>query len=116
MLCAGISGAPSGLSAISGGIFFIHALRRMWMPRGGFGKLAEALAEMFQERGGTLLTGCEAARNVVHDGPVSGIESARGRPFFPDPVVSPWDARRTFLPMLDPPAVPARPPAHLPPH
>ena len=68
MLCAGIGAAPGRLSAVIAGIFFIHALRTMWMPRGGFGKLAEALAEMFQEQGGTLLTGCEAARILMNDG------------------------------------------------
>jgi prolycopene isomerase len=79
----------------------------MWMPRGGFGKLAEALAEMFQEHGGTLVTGCEAARILVSAGQVSGIESSAGRHFYADTVVSACDARRTFLHMLEPQDVPA---------
>ena len=49
---------------------------------------------MFQERGGTLLTGCEAARILVNDGHVSGIESADGRRFYADTIVSACDARR----------------------
>jgi prolycopene isomerase len=107
MLCAGIGAAPGQLSAVIAGIFFIHALRTMWMPRGGFGKLAEALAEMFQEHGGTLVTGCEAARILVSAGQVSGIESSAGRHFYADTVVSACDARRTFLHMLEPQDVPA---------
>jgi prolycopene isomerase len=107
MLCAGIGAAPGRLSAIIAGVFFIHALRTMWMPRGGFGKLAEALAEMFQEKGGTLLTGCEAARILVSNGHVSGIESSDGRRFYADTIVSACDARRTFLDMLEPQVVPA---------
>src|SRR5947207_1467352 len=71
MLSAGLGAAPGRLSAVIAGIFFMHALRTMWMPRGGFGKLAEALADMFQEYGGTLRTDCEAARIVVHDGRVA---------------------------------------------
>lgn len=106
MLCAGIGAAPSRLSAVIAGIFFIHALRTMWMPRGGFSKLAEALAEMFQERGGTLLTGCEVARILTDDVGVTGIESSTGRRFYADFVVSACDARRTFLDMVDPRHVP----------
>src|SRR5260370_3368776 len=114
MLCAGIGAAPSGLSAIIAGVFFIHALRTMWMPRGGFGKLAEALAEMFQERGGTLLTGCEAPRILVNAGHVTAIESVDARRFYADTVVSPCDARRTFLQMLEPQGLPADLRAQLP--
>jgi phytoene dehydrogenase-like protein len=114
MLCAGIGAAPGRLSAVIAGIFFIHALRTMWMPRGGFGKLGEALADMFQEQGGTLRTDCEAARILINDGQVAGIESADGRRFYADTVVSACDARRTFLHMLDPQVVPADLRAQLP--
>ena len=53
MLCVGIATPPAELSAVIAGVFFVHALRTMWMPRGGFGKVAETLAEVFQEHGGT---------------------------------------------------------------
>ena len=45
MLCVGIAAAPAELSAVIAGVFFVHALRTMWMPKGGFGKLAEALGD-----------------------------------------------------------------------
>ncbi len=106
MLCVGIGASPSRLSAIIAGVFFIHALRTMWMPRGGFGKVGEALADMFQEQGGTLLTGSEAVRILVEDGRAAGIETLDGRRFRARAVVSACDARRTFLQMLEPQHVP----------
>lgn len=102
MLSAGIGIGPGELSAIIAGVFFIHALRTMWMPRGGFTRLAETLAEMFQEHGGTLATGAEVRRILVEDGQVAGIETADGRRYAADYVVSACDARRTFGQMLDP--------------
>jgi phytoene dehydrogenase-like protein len=107
MLAVGIAAAPAELSAVIAGVFFVHALRTMWMPRGGFGKLAEALTEMFQESGGTLATGAEVERIIVEDGRAAGIETRDGRRFTADAVVSACDARRTFLQMLDPQHVPA---------
>jgi prolycopene isomerase len=55
-----------------------------------------------------LLADCEAAHIIVNDGHVAGIESADGRRFYADTVVSACDARRTFLQMLDPHLVPAQ--------
>ena len=68
MLCVGIAAAPAELSAVIAGVFFVHALRTMWMPRGGFGKIAEALAEMFEEAGGTIELDAEVNRVLVEDG------------------------------------------------
>ncbi|HUZ02037.1 MAG TPA: NAD(P)/FAD-dependent oxidoreductase [Thermomicrobiaceae bacterium] len=107
MLSAGIGIGPGRLSAPLAGVFFIHALRTMWMPKGGFGKLGETLAEMFQEQGGTLATGAEVVRINTSDGRVSGVELADGRHVRAEFVVSAADARRTFLDMLDPSLVPA---------
>ncbi|HET9017164.1 MAG TPA: NAD(P)/FAD-dependent oxidoreductase, partial [Thermomicrobiaceae bacterium] len=107
MLSAGIGIGPSRLSAVIAGVFFIHALRTMWMPKGGFSELAEALAELFQERGGTVVTGAQVARILTSEGRVSGVELADGRRYATDFVVSAADARRTFLDLLDPAVVPA---------
>ncbi|HEY7853051.1 MAG TPA: NAD(P)/FAD-dependent oxidoreductase [Caulobacteraceae bacterium] len=106
MLCAGIGEAPSRLSAVIAGVFFIHALRTMWMPKGGFGQLAKSLGEMFEESGGTLKTGCEVARIVVENGRAAGVETTAGDRYGADFVVSACDARRTFLEFLDPAHVP----------
>ena len=106
MLCVGIAAAPAELSAVIAGVFFVHALRTMWMPKGGFGKIAEALATMFQELGGTIETGAEVTRVVVENGRARGIETADGRRFTADAVVSACDAKRLFLDMLPPDVVP----------
>jgi len=107
MLCAGIGEAPAKLSAVIAGVFFIHALRTMWMPKGGFGQLAKTLGEMFEESGGTIKTGCEIARIVVEEGRVAGVVAADGDFYAADFVVSASDARRTFLEMIEPAHVPA---------
>ena len=107
MLSAGIGIGPSRLSAPIAGVFFIHALRTMWMPKGGFGQLAASLAELFEESGGTIVTGADVSRINLHEGRVTGVETADGRRYTSGFVVSACDARRTFLDMLDPEAVPA---------
>jgi prolycopene isomerase len=107
MLCVGIASAPSELSAVIAGVFFVHSLRTMWMPRGGFGKLGEALAEMFQEEGGTLETDAEVARVLVDGGRATGIETVDGRRFTADAVVCACDAKRLFLEQLPADVVPA---------
>lgn len=107
MLCVGIATAPAELSAVIAGVFFVHSLRTMWMPRGGFGKLAETLAEFFEESGGTLETNAEVSRVVVEDGRAVGVETADGRLFTADAVVCACDAKRLFLEMLPPDVVPA---------
>jgi prolycopene isomerase len=106
MLCVGIAAAPAELSAVIAGVFFVHSLRTMWMPKGGFGKLAEALATMFQEEGGTLETGAEVTRVLVENGRAVGIETRDGRTFTADAVVSACDAKRLFLELLPPEVVP----------
>jgi phytoene desaturase len=106
MLCVGIAAAPAELSAVIAGVFFTHALRTQWMPKGGFGKLAEALATMFQEEGGTLETGAEVNRIIVENGRAAGVETVDGRRFTADAVVAACDAKRLFLEMLPPEIVP----------
>ena len=108
MLCVGIAAAPAELSAVIAGVFFVHALRTMSMPRGGFGKLAEGLAEMFQELGGTLETEAEVTRVLVEGGRAVGIETADGRQFRARAVVCASDAKRLFLEQLPSDVVPRK--------
>jgi phytoene dehydrogenase-like protein len=77
------------------------------MPMGGFGKLGEAMVGMIEEAGGTVVTGAEVTRIHMAEGRVSGVETADGRFFGANAVVSACDARTTFLKMLDPQYVPA---------
>lgn len=106
MLCVGIATAPAELSAVIAGVFFVHSLRTMWMPRGGFGKLAQTLAEIFEENGGTLETNAEVARIVIEGGRAVGVETMDGRRFTADAVVCACDAKRLYLEMLPPEVVP----------
>ena len=107
MLSAGIGEGPAALSAVIAGVFFVHSLRTMWMPRGGFTKLAESLAGLFEESGGRIELGAEVRRITVQDGQARGVETADGRQFLADSVVSAADARQTFLYMVDERHVPA---------
>lgn len=105
-LSAGIGAPPGKLSAVIAGVFFIHALRTQWMPKGGFGALGQALGDMIEAAGGTILTGAEVTRIHMDDDRVSGVETADGRRFAAKSVVSACDARTTFLKMLDSEFVP----------
>lgn len=106
MLCVGIASAPAELSAVIAGVFFVHSLRTMWMPKGGFGKIGEALATMFQEQGGTLELNAEVSRVLIKDGRAAGIETVDGRQFTADAVVCASDAKRLFLEQLPADVVP----------
>ncbi len=101
MLSAGIGIGPGKLSAVVAGIFLVHALRTQWMPKGGFGKLAEALSGLIEEQGGTIQTGAEVTRILLNDvEKVVGVETASGQTIRAKAVVSACDARRTYLEML----------------
>jgi phytoene dehydrogenase-like protein len=107
MLSAGISTGPGELSAVIAGVFFVHALRTMWMPKGGFGALAVAMGEMLTERGGVIALNSEVNRIVVEGDRVAGVETVDGRRYHAPAVVSNADARRTLLSMVEPQYVPA---------
>ena len=106
-LSAGIGAAPGQLSAVIAGVFFIHALRTQWMPRGGFSTLAAALADSVREHGGTIVTGAEVTRVLTTNGHASGVETRDGQRYSADAVVSNADARTTLLTMVAPEYIPA---------
>ncbi|WP_313556386.1 phytoene desaturase family protein [Miniimonas arenae] len=102
MLCVGIASAPSELSAVIAGVFFTHALRTQWMPRGGFSVLRDALLSTIAEAGGAVVRDAEVTRVLTTDGRATGVRTADGRTFTADAVVSAGDARRTFTELLPP--------------
>lgn len=108
MLSAGIGTGPRTLSAVIAGVFFIHALRTMWLPLGGFNRLALRTAELCERYGGEVRTGCEVTRLLVEDGRVTGVETGEGDLIRAKVVISASDARRTLLEMLEPGMVPQR--------
>jgi phytoene dehydrogenase-like protein len=55
---------------------------RSWaIPRGGSGRLADALVEAIEDRGGTILCGHRVARLLIEDGRCVGVETADGERF-----------------------------------
>lgn len=107
MFSAGIGAGPETVSAVIAGVFFVHALRTMWLPVGGFGGLAEKTAALFESYGGTLHTGAEVSRVLVENGRAVGVETAAGQRVRARAVISACDARRTLLEMIDPALLPA---------
>lgn len=108
MLSAGIGTGPRSLSAVIAGVFFLHALRTMWLPLGGFNRLALRTAELCARYGGEVRTGCEVTRLLVEDGSVTGVETGERDLIRAKAVVSACDARRTLLEMLEPGLLPQR--------
>ena len=48
------------------------------VPRGGAGRLAQAMASRFEVAGGTIRTSCRVTRVVVEDGRARGVHTAEG--------------------------------------
>jgi beta-carotene ketolase (CrtO type) len=72
-------------------------------PRGGSGKLPEALAAAVEAHGGSVRTGAEVSRIVVENGRALGVELSGGESIRAAMgVVSSIDARRVFLDLVDP--------------
>ncbi len=108
MLCVGIGTAPSELSSVIASVFLVHALRTMWLPKGGFGRLAEVLREMFVEAGGTVVTAAEMDRILVSGGRARGVRTVDGREFSAEAVICASDARRLYTEQLPPDVVPRK--------
>lgn len=91
-----VGGNPYTTSAI---YTLIHALERewgVWFPRGGTGALVRAMAELFQEIGGTLLlnTACDAI--LTEADRVVGLRLGDGRVLPFDAVASNADVVHTY--------------------
>jgi prolycopene isomerase len=108
MMSAGIGIGPESISAVIAGVFYVHAMRTMWLPRGGFTRLAEKTAELFEAAGGEIHTGDGVSRIVVEDDRAAGVETESGRRINARAVISCCDARKTLLEMIDPMRIPAR--------
>ena len=108
MMSAGIGIGPESISAVIAGVFYVHAMRTMWLPRGGFTRLAEKTAELFEAAGGEIHTGDGVGRVIVEGDRTVGVETESGRRINARAVISCCDARRTLLRMIDPARLPAR--------
>jgi phytoene dehydrogenase-like protein len=106
MISAGISAGPEELSAVIAAVFYVHALRTMYLPIGGFGALAQKTAQLFEKHGGVIHTDSEVERILLDNGRAVGAETADGRRFRARAVISACDGRRTLLKMIDPQRLP----------
>jgi phytoene desaturase len=82
----------------------IHTLERkfgVWYALGGTGALVRALAQLFQDIGGTLLLNSEVSRIVVDEGTRRAKGVLAAGEFFPaDSVVSNADVASTYLNLI----------------
>lgn len=85
----------------------IHHLEKewgVWFAMGGTGALVRALAELFQEMGGTLRCDSEVQEIVVQDGSrrATGVRLMDGQVFPADAVVSNGDVANTYMRLVQP--------------
>lgn len=69
--------------------------------RGGTGAIAKAMADCFEDHGGTLLKNSGVEQILVRDGKVSGVALENGDEYQADIVVSNLTFTRTFLECMD---------------
>ena len=78
-----------------------------YYPAGGSQRLADALVEAIEERGGAVKLKTRVERILVDNGRAIGVALADGRRVEARAVVSNADVRRTFLELIDRAALPA---------
>ena len=77
-----------------------------YYPAGGSGRLADALVEAIEARGGEVRLKTRVARILVEEGRAAGVELADGTRVAASAVVSNADLKRTFLELVDPRQLP----------
>ncbi len=77
-----------------------------YYPVGGSGRLADALVEAIEARGGKVRLKTRVARILVEQGRAAGVELADGTRVMAGAVVSNADLKRTFLELVDPRQLP----------
>jgi len=95
---------PSKVSAVyMSGLLATCFLEKAYYPKGGSGKLSEALARALTRQGGELVTQTEVAKILVKGNRTCGVELVGGERLGSFFVVSASDARRTFLTLVGEP-------------
>ncbi len=77
-----------------------------YYPVGGSGRLADALVEAIEARGGVVRLKTRVARILVDEGRAAGLELADGTRIAASAVVANADLKRTFLELVDPRLLP----------
>ncbi|NEO86092.1 MAG: NAD(P)/FAD-dependent oxidoreductase [Spirulina sp. SIO3F2] len=98
-------GAPPSQKGIAVGAMMM-AMRHhpgMSRPRGGTGALTQALVNLVQDQGGTILTEQTVKRVLIDEGRAVGVEVANGTEYRAiKGVISNIDAQRLFLHLVEP--------------
>jgi phytoene dehydrogenase-like protein len=79
-----------------------HPVGSAAFPRGGLGKLTQALAESANQAGAEIRINAEVQHVRIKDGAAAGIVLTDGEEIAVDAVVSGVDPKRTFFKLLDP--------------
>jgi phytoene dehydrogenase-like protein len=91
-----------GVDGLGG--FFIMLFEDYWHVVGGMRRLADVLADGFRKAGGQIRFGARVERILTKDGAAVGVV-AGGETVSADAVVAACDYKRTFLELLDDPAL-----------
>ena len=95
-----IGGNPLRASAIYSIVPYLERQGGVHFAMGGMYALVEAMATLFRDLGGNLITGIEITEILTSERSVSGVKSASGDCFEADIVVSNADVAATYLELL----------------
>ncbi len=96
-----ISDGREALSCAQMAPLFGYYFHGGYYPAGGSGRLADALVEAIETRGGAVLLKTRVARILVEHGRAAGLELADGTRIKAGAVVANADLKRTFLELVD---------------
>lgn len=82
------------------GYIMSYAVGGIWYPEGGFQKISDALADCFQDYGGTLMLKTKVRKIVVKAKQAKGVELEDGEKIFSKQIISNADTKRTFLDLI----------------
>lgn len=85
---------------------YVQRVRQSALVRGGSHHLASSLRRCVESCGGEVVTSAEAAKLLLENGKVKGVETKDGRTFFADRVISTLNPEQTFLQLLPENGVP----------
>jgi phytoene desaturase len=100
--------APHRCPAIYGMVPYFEITQGVWYTRGGLNAIADALAAILRELGGTIELDAAVEEIEVSGGRARGVRLADGRRIEASRVLSNADAIYTYLQLLPRAAVPAR--------
>ncbi len=98
-----LGSSPSNAPALYSLLSHVDLNLGVWFPQGGMNGVAQGLARLFTENGGTLITGKEAAGLTVRHGRVERVRAVDGDELPVDLVVNTADYAWSETHLLEPP-------------